>query len=166
VRLDVGVIIALASVLVAVVALWLETRRSRLAMNADMLLRLDERFCGAEMRQARCTAAQKLAARAAVNNELGDILDFFTNIAYMVKYGALDAGMAYEAFNYWVLRYWYVGQDYIGAIRQTDPESWLSLAYLVQRFEAIKRRRRLPAVIAPESLSAFLVEETLPRGAS
>src|SRR3989304_2172143 len=98
--LDLSSVVGLVSVVLAVAALWLETRRSRLAMHADMLLRLDERFCGATMRQQRQEAARKLLAGAMPNNDLGDLLDFFSNIAYMVNRSALDEVMAYEAFQY------------------------------------------------------------------
>ncbi len=164
--LELGSIIGFSSVVVAILGLWLETRRSRLAMHADMLLRLDERFCGAGLRQLRQCAAQNLIAGAAVNNELSELFDFFSNIAYMVKRGALDASMAYEGFQYWILGYWYGGQDYIAGIRRTDPESWLTLEYLVQRFNQIKQARHLPTGVSPASIASFMQEETRSRGAA
>ena len=153
----VGVIAGFASVVVAMVALWLESKKTRLTTQADILLRLDERFCCSEMRTLRGNASGKLLAGKLPNNELGDILDFFSNLAYMVNRGALDMELVYAPFEYWITGYWCAAQGYISKQRQFDPESWLTLENLIKRMELMKKSTE--AHLSDESLRAFLEEE-------
>jgi len=152
-------LIGFVSVAIAVIALRMETKRSRLAIQADVLFRLDERFSSEHMRKTRQTAAQKLTSGDLDNEELSDVLDFFSNIAFMVKADALDTQLAFDAFEYWLVRYWYASQDYVRQARQYDSGSWASVEYLVARFEQIKERQKAPRTVSADALKHFLTEE-------
>ncbi len=155
-----SVFIGLVSVAVAVAALWLETKRSRLATQADILMRLDDRFTSPTLRRLRRAASTKLLAGDAPNLELHEVLDFLCNVAYMVNEGALETRLAFSAFEYWTRRYWYAGQSAIAQERELDPGSWDSLERLLRKFERIRSRRRLENQFRPEEIEHFLQEET------
>lgn len=83
-------IIGLFSAISAVVALLLESRRSRITLQTDLLLRLDEKFYCPEMTKMRQIAASKLLREEFPNYELDDLLDCFTTVAYLLERKALD----------------------------------------------------------------------------
>lgn len=109
------------------------------------------------MRAIRRTAAKKLLKHQLHNNELSEILDFFSNIAYMVELGALDASMAYKPFEYWILRYWYNAQEHVTDQRRFDADSWKTLEKLIRDFERSKKGTR--DYKSNDSLRHFLIEE-------
>ena len=153
-------LIGFISVAVAVAALWLETKRSRLSMQADMLMRLDEKFTDNSVRNLRKAASKKLLADETNIVELCEVLNFFTNISYMVNHQALDQRLAYDGFEYWISRYWQAALASIQRERNFDPDSWGNLEKLVRKFERIKSKKKQTIVYSKEELNRFLVEET------
>ena len=77
------------------------------------------------------------------NNELTEVLDVLSNVAYMWKEAALDLNLAYVSFSYWVLRYWDLVEDDIINYRETiDDEGWEHLQVLAQQFQKVDQQRR------------------------
>jgi len=153
-------IVGFLAVAVALVALIVETTRSRLTQQADTLLRFADRYTAAPMRGTRRAAAKKLLAAKTFNDELSDVLDFFTLLALFVERGAMDARLAYMTFDYWLLHYWQAAHEHIRSERQSDPKSWLRLDHLASRFQRMRRKEGLSAAIDGPSLRKFLVEES------
>jgi len=156
--IEYGSVAAFLSVMIALVGLLLETRKSRLAMQSDILLRIDERFCCSETRTLRQKAARKLLKRETPNYELTEVLDFFTLIAYMVEHGALSPRLAYAPYEYWICRYWHSAKEHITETRRFEPESWVTLERLVQKLERIGMEKGRQAY-TDEELARFLREE-------
>ena len=157
-------LVGLLSVAVAIIALGIETRRSRISQQADIIIRLAERFKDPAMRELRRTAANKLIQRSATNDELSDVLDFFCILATLVKAGAFNLAFAYSAFDYWVSRYWQCAQEHVAMERKYDPDTRQSLDWLVRKFAKISRRSRIPVIFSTEVLEKFLREEAQREG--
>ena len=158
----VGAIGGLFSVTVAVVALLLQGRRARIALQTDLLLKYYDRFYSPEMHKTRQTAAQQLLAGKSPNYELEDVLDYFGIIGALLERKALDHKLAYGLFDWWILRYWSCAQEYINARRQysadPDPEMWAYLDRLVGELRDYRKEHGSPAI--PQSaLRSFLEEE-------
>ena len=158
----VGAIGGLFSVTIAMIALVVQGRRSRIALQTDLLLKYYDRFYSPEMHKLRQTAAQQLLAGKSPNYELEDVLDYFGIIGALVERKALDHKLAYGLFDWWILRYWACAQEYIEARRQysedPDPEMWAYLDRLVSSLRAYRERHKAPA-ISKTALHRFLREE-------
>lgn len=151
-------IIGLLSALSAIIALVLESRRSRITLQTDLLLKLDEKFYSPEMTQIRKIAAAKLLKEEFPNHELDDLLDCFTTIAYLVECKALDMKLTYRIFEYDIVRYWYCAEKHIKETRRVDPETWVTLERLVKKLERINAKKGRPPPTKDE-LIRFLKEE-------
>ena len=154
----VTVVIAVFSAILAVVALAFEVRRSRIALQADLLLRLDERFFGSDMLRTRRAAAKKLLAKERPNYELGDILGFFATVAMLLERKAIDTDLTYDVFEYWIVRYWNSAKEHVAGERKYDPESYLSLERLVDRLVPLRTKSNQPP-LTDEECTRFLREE-------
>lgn len=84
----------LLAVAVALAALIVETKRSRLTQQADTLLRFADRYTATLVRQTRRTATKKLLASSESNDELSDVLDFFILLGLSVERGTMDSCLA------------------------------------------------------------------------
>lgn len=151
-------ITGIAVAIVAIVALVIEERRASITLQADLLLKLDERFSGCSMTEKRQTAAAKLLKKEEVNNELDDLLDYFDTIALLLEQKALNPKLAYRTHEYWIIRYWHSSADHIAKSRIRDPESWLTLEWLVNRLELDRVKTGQPKLSSSE-LERFLKEE-------
>jgi len=151
-------IVALVSAIFAIVALLVESRRSRIVRQTDLLLRLDEKFYGPENIKMRQNAAKKLLKEEFPNHELEDLLDSFSTVAMLVECKALDMDLTYLLFEYWIIRYWYSAQKYVRESRRFDPETWSTLERLVNKLVAERSKRGQP-LPSEEELLRFLKEE-------
>lgn len=151
-------IIGLITAVCAVVTLFLEERRGRIMLQADLLLKLDERFSGQAMCKKRRIAAQKLLKKESPNNELDDLLDYFDTVANLLEQKALNTKLTYKTHEYWIIRYWYSAKEHVAGARHVDPESWLTLEHLVNKLET-QRMKMGQRPIVREELDRFLREE-------
>jgi hypothetical protein len=158
----VGAIGGLFSVTVAVVALLLQGRRARIALQTELLLKYYDRFYSPEMHKMRQTAARQLLEGKSPNYELEDVLDYFGIIGALLERGALDHELAYGLFDWWILRYWSCAEEYVKARRQSsadpDPEMWAYLGRLVGELRRYRKKHGSGA-ISKSALRGFLEEE-------
>jgi len=150
--------IGLFSAIFAVVAVWLESRRSRIALQADLLLKLNERFYGPQLLKWRQTAARKLLKEEYPNHELEDLLDFFWVVAKLVQRKAIDARLAYDSFEYWIVRYWQCAEKLVEESRRYDSESWEAVEQLSNKLAAERSKMTQPPLTKEERVR-FLKEE-------
>lgn len=148
------------SVTIAVVALWLETRKSRISLQADILMRLDDKFATDSLRKMRQTACKKLLAGEKNNSELSEVLNFFTLLSYMVNENALEPRMAFLNFEYWSRRYWLISQEHIMKERSYDPGSWENFEMLLKKFDRLSREKGWDRPLSEDDLKRFMLEET------
>lgn len=153
-------IIGLVTALIAVTALGIESRRSRLTLQTDMLLRLDEKFYGTEMRRVRQRAANNLIEGISPNYELEDLLDYFTTVGMLLERRAINLEMTYELYEYWITRFWHCSKNYIMEQREKNenPDAWLVLERLVNDIDVHRKRKGLKE-ISEDGLKRFLKSE-------
>jgi hypothetical protein len=140
--------------LLAVIGLWVELRRSRVALMTETALRLEERFYSPEMIATRQSAARKLIDGDAFNHELSEVLDFHATMTSLLKRRAIDRQLVLDLQEYWMIRYYLVSQPYILEARKYDPDSWVSLGELVDKLMA-----KCNDNLTSEALQLFLYEE-------
>lgn len=81
-------------------------RRERFKLGIDLMMKLGERFESTTMREHRATAAAALAAKRKGNiTALDSVLDFFEEVAFLRRRGAVDVEAVYEYFSYWLELY-------------------------------------------------------------
>ena len=127
---------ALASIAAVVVTLGIfvkQSRRTQLAVQADMLVRLRQEFDSEQMRRRRARAAQGLLNGDASNPDLSDLLDFLGNIGGLVNLGSLNASTAYVYFGYWILGYWYTAEQHVSREREHYGTSWNTLEKAIKK---------------------------------
>lgn len=140
--------------LLAVIGLWVELRRSRVALMTETALRLEERFYSPEMIATRQIAAKKLIDGDPYNHELSEVLDFHATMTSLLKRRAIDRQLVLDLQEYWMIRYYLVSQPYITEARKYDPDSWVSLGELVDKLLSKSNDN-----LNPEALQLFLYEE-------
>jgi hypothetical protein len=151
-------IIGLFSAISAIVALIIESRRSRITLQTDLLLKLDDKFYAPEMIEKRKVAAKKLLKEEFPNPELDDLLDCFSTIAYLVECKAINMDLTWKIFEYDIIRYWYCAEKHIRKTRRVDPETWSTLQRLVKKLEDMNAKKGRPP-LTKEELTRFLKEE-------
>lgn len=139
----VSAIAAVATVGLAVVAVYVEGRRIRLTRSAELLLQLEDRFDSTTLRDARAGAAKAMLdrivgrdARADVS-AVDDVLDFFDTIGLLVRKRALDREMAWHSFEYWIRYYLYIYREHVTERQEREPAQWREAIDMVAKLARI-----------------------------
>ncbi|MDD3626305.1 MAG: hypothetical protein PHV06_03220 [bacterium] len=134
----------LGTAIIAVCALWLESRRHRFSTSLSLMLRLEEEFSTRRMYKNR-----KLAAYAFNNgrireaaNEIDEIIDFFEGIAFFVEKGAIDKESVWTCFFSYIYRFYHYAYGYINEERERDPTLWISFLDLYKKLYRIEQDNR------------------------
>jgi len=156
---DLASVFGIVAVLVAIVALVMESRRDRFALQADLLLRLDEKLHSPELKSLRRIAAEKLLHNENPNYELEEVLDYLSTIAFFYERKAIDTDLTYKNFSYWLGRYWLCGRTYVvEESRKHDPQGYQTLEKVAEVFVQRELKSGYPP-FGEEILRAFLLEE-------
>jgi len=155
-RIDLNATAPIVGVLVALIALIFQTRRSRLALATESILSLTDRVNSSRLRHLRRTAAGRLINHEDDNRELSEVLDFFSTIAILVYSKALNKDLAFREFSWWMIRYWACAKEYVDTERKTDPGAWKTLERVVTRFATLEKKWGYPL---DEHLEEFLQSE-------
>jgi hypothetical protein len=159
---------ALLTSLVAVAALWYESKRWRFSMGIDLYMKLEERFNSDLMHKTRKAAARALLSdhvRPGTPDQtaLEDTLDFFEMIGFLVSRGALDDKMVWHGFFNFIHPYWLSARGYIEDQRTIDPTVWVDLDQLHRRLLSVEKNERkcsdADLAWSKDSLRAFLQTE-------
>ncbi len=159
--MDWSTLIATLAVLLAIVALYFETRRSRVAIQTEAILSLSDRFDSSLFRDIRRKAAKKLLEAKPAAAELSDVLNFLSTIAFFVKTHAFDKDLVYYHFSWWMIRYWHAASGFIEQERQTDPDSWIALERLIGALQEKEQLELHPRdAYSAERIASFLRRES------
>jgi hypothetical protein len=150
---------------IAITGLVLEARRHRLALQTDLLMRLDARLGSVEVRSWRREAARKLIAGERANYELDDVLDFLGTISFLYERRAIDKDLAYRQFSWWLIRYWLCGREWVAEGRKEDPLWCDTLERVANKLMEVERRRGYPPY-SEDMLRSFLQDEARLGGAA
>jgi len=129
---------ALATIVVAVgsgVASWItwysfEAQRhdaSRL-LQAQIAVELEREFDSKEMRRARRVLASELLSKSASASDYR-VFDFFDKVWSYQRDQRIDGVTIYEAFSYYVVRYWFASRDNVKAFRQDQGDDTHHLGF-------------------------------------
>jgi hypothetical protein len=169
-------IAAILLVLVIAGAIYLQSRQNRFALGIDLLLDMDDRFNTPMMRVSRRKASTYLKKRgigtgpdvsvADLEHHLDEVLDFFDQLGYFLKRGALERRAVWSAF-YHQVHHWYSNAErYITSQRQLDATIWKNFDYLNTQLVAEQRRQLNcndvdPSIkLSDKSLFHFLINES------
>ena len=148
----------LLALIASLASLGYQIWRTGLVQAADLLMRFEQNFFGAEKLKQRSLAAGNNLADPDDFVEMEDILDFFETIAMLTRKRALNLYMVWHTFDYWIERYYGVAKSYIHERQKRDPGVWEDLSWLVPKLEKLNAKKKRVHVNA-EALAAFLAEE-------
>jgi hypothetical protein len=156
----IGTLAAMAGVIIAVATLSIQTRFTRISLQTDTLLKLDERFQSEDIKQLRRIASKKILMKDPQNDELGELLEFLGTICFLAQIKAINPELTYKNYSWWMIRYWLSAKDYIQQTREVDPLSWVTM----EKEVGILKRKELkegysPADYSEEKLTEFCNEE-------
>ena len=169
---------AVVAALVAIYAIWSESKRSRSSQGVELLFRMNDQFNNRDFRRSRRAAAgflrknqicRKSESEVDVNVstesissvELDEVLDFFEVLATLVRKKLFDNDLTSNYFFYWLDCYYILAQDYIAFWRQSWPQVWDDIDWLRRYLIKVENKKANHGYIAPspESLQIFLNDE-------
>jgi hypothetical protein len=138
----------------------------KLALAADLSMKLDDRFSSEEFKKTRSQAAQALLVGACLE-DAEDIFDFFETLGLFVRTAALTKELAYNFFFHWINLYWIAGQGHIQEKRSMARSVWVDFEHvykLVRQVEASRddESEDLKLAEQPHRLEKLLREEIIP----
>ena len=139
--------------------LWRQLKNARLALNADLLFRADERFN--HMRKERKETAECLLSfvKGSKDDRADDVFDFLDTIGMFVRRKNLEQELSWSVFYWWVIGYWEAAQrcHYIESKREEYGEqTWKDCEIL---YNEIKRWEREDEPWKDEDIDSFLNKE-------
>lgn len=174
-------IAALATSLVAIYAVWAENRRARFSQGIDLLMRLNERFDGQDLKAYRRVAAKYLneprrgvpansdSESEQLEKQLEDegslaldhVLDFFQYMGVLTRKKVIDVDLAWDQYFYFLNSYYVLARDYVAQCRQAWPDAWEDVDWLHQRLSRVESKRSRRPYLLPdkERLDQFLNDE-------
>jgi hypothetical protein len=106
---------AIIAALSAVIALWVEGKRSRYSQGIDLLFRLFDTFDSEIMKSKRRKVSRLLLKKlngklsksdySTLLTTIGDILDHFQWVAILFQKRRLDYDLVYSGYSWWVVYY-------------------------------------------------------------
>lgn len=172
--IDYNVISAWAAViaaLAAVVAIWIDGKRTRFSQGLDLVIRYREAFDAEEFKKKRRTIAklllkegdQKWFEQGKRLEAAEDILNHFQLIGYLRRRGILDKEFVWAEYYYWLTHYHHLLKLYVAAVREWEPSAWEDVDWLYEDLTSLERKNRPKGSdIGPtdETLREFLFRES------
>ena len=122
---------------IAVVALYFESRSARLARAADVILRLIDKFDDEKMLTLRHKAALSIRdfrlGKGAISKDVENVLDFFETIGMLSKRGVIDNQIVWHSFHHWLRGYYWCAKDFIDKRREKESTVYEDLISLYRR---------------------------------
>lgn len=157
---------AVVAILIAVIAIIVESKRFRFSIGVELISKFNDRFYNSDFCKKRKQAAKCLSKGLPVTSKasaVDDILDFFEEIAFFTKRGSLDKKVVWFFFFSYLYRFFGLAKDYIEQERRIDPTIWTTASWLyfeLMRFESADRRRLGAKLhLTDEDLRKFVEEE-------
>lgn len=122
-----GVIASIIALIVTIVSFLIQMRKTQTLAQSDMLLRLRASFDDQSMRSIRAQAARGIQKEQSPNEALSHVLDWMSQLAWLLESGVITPKLAFAHFGYWVLGYWNCAKGFVDTQRTGDPGSWKSL---------------------------------------
>jgi hypothetical protein len=138
---------ALASsigVVVAIIALIVESKRARFTQSIDVISTLDNRFETPEFRETRKKAATYLINKDEEDDEgkeaVMSVLNFFEVVGYLYINRVISGPTAWHFFSSWLIPYYYTSSSIISDRQKDDPNCLCELTKLYQCVRRIEEK--------------------------
>ena len=165
----VTVVISALGIIVALWAVWAQTRQNNRALGVTILRDLEKEFLWSEeTRSKRLALAKSLRDRKPGDPpppEVDYILDFFDSMGLYHNKGVIDTEMAWVMFYYWLGYYWQFLKEDANDLenQQGGIVYYKNIRLFYERLTRFGRKhRKLPrdeTHFAPDRLRAFLEDE-------
>ncbi len=154
-------IAAIVTALIAIVALVIESKRSRFQMGVDMLLKFNDKFLSTDMLEVRRRAVKGILEGH--NDQADDLLDFFETLGLLVRRKGIEDTFVWHSFFYWIQCYYHLTKDYIALIQKDDPTIWEDFVWLYNRLCKVEKKKlkgcKDTLNISNEDLNEFIDDE-------
>ena len=165
--IDYNAVMAAASVvaaIAAIIAIWIESRRSRFATGVDLIHKLDREFRGEHFIKTRQNASLELSqAPIKTTHAIDEILNFFEEIAFFARRGAPDLYTTWYFFFSYMYRFHTIAAAYIQEQRRKDSTLWANYLKLYPKLLAIEHAERsklgTKKDLDKDDIELFLLEE-------
>jgi len=152
--------------LVAIVALISESMKSRMALMADVMLRVQDKFDSQRMLIIRGRAVQAIQESRRNNTKtsldaVSDVLDFFEEVALLVRRNVIDKKAAQHAFFHWLDGYWWATIDYIKMNQKKDAALWEDMSWLHHQLVQLENEGKGRPALAEYKMSDAEVQQFL-----
>ena len=155
---------ALLAALAAIIALYLQSRLARFAINLDMLWRFESQFRNDE----RMLKRRRSAAIALLNNEnnsdVDEVLNFFEQLGLLMRKKAIDKEVVWYSFYNCAIGYWTAAKSYILQERSKDITIWIDYNYLYNELLKIEKKKTKKTLkqleYSKEYIDEFLSDES------
>lgn len=154
---------AVASAIIAIVALYSEIRRSSFSLGVDILLRLNDRFDSSDMVETRRKVAVACLNKSWDEVDVDDVLDFFEEVGFLSRRHGIDDEVVWHEFYWRLHRYYVIAKSYIDQTRKDDPTIWEDLFHLHQRLMTIEKHKGgsdTSMELTEKQIMDFLTEES------
>jgi len=94
---------------------------ARQLLQAQIAIELNREFDSREMRRARRLLASELLTKSANASDYR-VFDFFDKVSSYQHDQRIDGVTIYEAFSYYVVRYWLASRDVVKGLRQDQGD--------------------------------------------
>jgi hypothetical protein len=132
-----GVIVTIVTVLVTVY-------RLKVTLQTESLLKLMDKFDSKPFREKRIAATKACLCKLESKDpgdDVDDLLDFFDDVAFLVKIGALRKTMMHHAFYHWVRLYFQASEKHIVDYRTAEPTVWANLWWVYPHLKALEKAK-------------------------
>jgi len=155
-----------------------QNERVRLNLEVDLLLRLEDRFDGQHMLATRRRAAKYIKDNFIVdgsllevdhlNRDVWDVLNFFEDLGYFVKIGAVGPHTMWRTFGARSFAYWALSKPAIAKERERmkEPKLYEDWERLMDRMFELSRRsgEEFEGEYTEEELREIIEEECFAGG--
>jgi hypothetical protein len=132
----------IALAVIAIVAIWCESRSSRLSRAADVTLRVIDKFDDEKMLNLRHKAATSIRdfrqGKGKISKDVENVLDFFETMGLFCKRGVIDEEIVWHSFYYWIRGYYWSAKDFIDERRRDEPTVYEDLVALYRQLVMIE----------------------------
>jgi hypothetical protein len=148
---------AVIGVVVSMIAITVESWRSRSAHQVSLILDFNNRFNDEWMVKKRKIASEFLLHNpqtAPTGNEWGqvsDVLDFFQTLGTFAKSGYVSTELLYKFFYFWFSRYWKACESHVKQTQLSSPITWSDAEWLYQCLYAYDQKHNTGALNNPDS---------------
>lgn len=132
---------AMVTAVAVVVQVQKQSELSRFNAGLASLWQLRSEWNGDDMLDVRSAAAEALLDGQG-GDDVDAVLDFFDEVAFLMRRGAVDEELVWYQFYWPMVHYWAGCREYAGTVRQKDPTAWEQLDAAMPTLLAIEARRR------------------------